>query len=58
MITDWIRAHITEVAGLTASLPRITESGMAVVGVLASLLLTPVVILLRDLSRVLSALAG
>ena len=60
LITGWIRAHITDLAGLTASLPRISEGGMAVVGVLASLLLTPVVMfyLLRDWDRVLSALAG
>ncbi len=60
MITGWMRDHIADLAGLTASLPRITQGGMALVGVVTGLLLTPVVMfyLLRDWNRVLTALAG
>lgn len=60
LITGWIRDHIADLAGLTASLPRITQGGMALVGVVTGLLLTPVVMfyLLRDWDRVLTALAG
>lgn len=60
LITGWMRDHIADLAGLTASLPRITQGGMALVGVVTGLLLTPVVMfyLLRDWNRVLTALAG
>jgi predicted PurR-regulated permease PerM len=60
LITGWMRAHLTDLTGLTASLPRITEGGMALVGVVTGLLLTPVVTfyLLRDWDRVLTGLGG
>jgi predicted PurR-regulated permease PerM len=60
LISGWIRDHVADLAGLTAGLPRLTQGGMAVVGMLASLLLTPVVTfyLLRDWDRLLAALAG
>lgn len=56
LIIGWMRDHM---AGLTAGLPRITQGGMALVGEVLSLLLTPVVMfyLLRDWDRVLTTLA-
>ncbi|MGQ9860467.1 MAG: AI-2E family transporter [Thiobacillaceae bacterium] len=60
LIIAWMRDHIADVAGLTKGLPRITQGGMALVGVVSSLLLTPVVMfyLLRDWDRVLITLAS
>ncbi len=60
LIIGWIRDHVADLAGLSASLPRITQGGMALLGVLTSLMLTPVVMfyLLRDWDRVLTAVAG
>lgn len=60
LIIGWLKAHSTDLAGLTSGLPRITQGGMAVLGVVTGLLLTPVVMfyLLRDWDRVLRALAG
>lgn len=59
LIIGWMRDHMADLAGLTAGLPRITQGGMALVGVVSSLLLTPVVMfyLLRDWDRVLTTLA-
>lgn len=60
LITGWIRDHIADLAGLAAGLPRITEGGMALVGVVTGLMLTPVVMfyLLRDWDHILTAIAG
>lgn len=60
LIIGWMKGHLADLAGLTAGLPRITQGGMALVGVVSSLLLTPVVMfyLLRDWDRVLTTLAG
>lgn len=59
LITGWLWDHVSDLAGLGAGLPRITQGGMAVLSVLTGLLLTPVVMfyLLRDWDRVLTALA-
>lgn len=60
LIIGWMKGHLADLAGLSSSLPRITQGGMALVGVVSSLLLTPVVMfyLLRDWDRVLNTLAG
>lgn len=59
-IVGWLKAHLSDLAGLTSTLPRLTEGGMAVVGVFVGLLLTPVVTfyLLRDWDRIMTALAA
>lgn len=60
LIADWLRDHVTDLAGLGASLPRLTDHGSALVGFLAGMLLVPVVMfyLLCDWDRILTHLAG
>lgn len=58
-LTAWLRTHLTELSGLATTLPRLTAGGMALLGFVTGLLLTPVVMfyLLRDWDRILAALA-
>lgn len=58
-LTAWLRAHLTELSGLSTTLPRLTQGGMALLGFVTGLLLTPVVMfyLLRDWDHILAALA-
>jgi predicted PurR-regulated permease PerM len=55
----WARAHVSELSGLTAYLPNLKDSGLAVLGFVANLLLVPVVTfyLMRDWDRVMANLA-
>lgn len=58
-ILAWLRAHVSELSRLTPYLPRLADSGLALVGFLANLLLVPVVLfyLLRDWDRTMAHLA-
>lgn len=55
----WLKAHVSELSQVTQYLPRIADSGLALVGFLGNLLLVPVVLfyLLRDWDRVMAHLA-
>lgn len=56
----WLREHMRDLGGLSASVPQLAGRGFALVGFLAGLLLVPVVMfyLLRDWDRILTHLAG
>lgn len=56
----WLREHLKDLGGLSASVPQLADRGFALVGFLAGLLLVPVVMfyLLRDWDRILTQLAG
>lgn len=56
----WARDHAQALSGLTAYLPNIRDSGMALLGFLANLLLVPVVTfyLMRDWDRLMTTLSG
>ncbi|MEW5771626.1 MAG: AI-2E family transporter [Pseudomonadota bacterium] len=58
-ILAWLRAHVSELSRLTPYLPKLADSGLAVLGFLANLLLVPVVLfyLLRDWDRAVAHLA-
>ncbi len=58
-ILAWMRAHVSELSRLTAYLPRLADSGLALLGFVANLLLVPVVLfyLLRDWDRVMTHLS-
>lgn len=56
----WAQAHSSELSKLTAYLPNLKDSGLALLGFIANLLLVPVVTfyLMRDWDRVVANLAG
>lgn len=56
----WLKDHIAQFSQLTRYLPRLTDSGLALLALLANLLLIPVVTfyLLRDWHTVIGHLAG
>lgn len=56
----WLKEHVSELSQLTHYLPKIADSGLAMLGFLANLLLVPVVLfyLLRDWDRTMAHLAG
>ena len=58
-ILAWLRGHVSELTRLTPYLPRLADSGLALLGFLANLLLVPVVLfyLLRDWDRIMAHLA-
>ena len=49
-VLAWLKEHVAELSQLTRYLPRLTDSGLAILGFIANLLLVPVVLfyLLRD----------
>jgi predicted PurR-regulated permease PerM len=55
----WLKQHVSELSQLTRYLPRLTDSGLAILGFIANLLLVPVVLfyLLRDWDRIVTHLA-
>lgn len=55
----WLKTHVSELSRFTHYLPKIADSGLAVIGFLANLLLVPVVLfyLLRDWDRIMLHLA-
>lgn len=55
----WLKAHVSELSQFTHYLPRIADSGLAVLGFIANLLLVPVVLfyLLRDWDKTMAHLA-
>jgi predicted PurR-regulated permease PerM len=55
----WFKGHVGELTKLTAYLPAVGNQGLALLGVLANLLLIPVVTfyLLRDWDRMMAAIA-
>jgi predicted PurR-regulated permease PerM len=59
-IVDWLKSHASELSQLTRYLPKITDGGLALLGLLTNLLLIPVVLfyLLRDWHPILAHLAG
>jgi predicted PurR-regulated permease PerM len=58
-LASWLKAHVGELTRLTAVLPAVGNRGLALLGMLANLLLVPVVTfyLLRDWDRLTAALA-
>jgi predicted PurR-regulated permease PerM len=58
-ILAWVRSHVSELTQLTRYLPKLADSGLALLGFLANLLLVPVVLfyLLRDWDRAVAHLA-
>jgi predicted PurR-regulated permease PerM len=58
-IIAWLKGHISELGKLTAYLPEVGNQGLALLGLLANLVLIPVVTfyLLRDWDRMMAALA-
>ncbi len=58
-ILAWLKGHTSELSQLTRYLPKIADSGLAVMGFLGNLLLVPVVLfyLLRDWDRGMAHLA-
>jgi predicted PurR-regulated permease PerM len=58
-LVAWLKAHIGELTKLTAYLPAVGNQGLALLGILANLLLIPVVTfyLLRDWDRMTAAIA-
>jgi len=56
----WLKSHTSELSQLTRYLPKLTDSGLALLGFFANLLLIPVVLfyLLRDWHGVIQHLAG
>ncbi len=59
-ILAWLKGHVSELSQLSRYLPRVTDSGLALLGFFTNLLLTPVVTfyLLRDWPRVVAHLDG
>lgn len=59
-ILAWVRSHVSELTQLTRYLPKLADSGLALLGILANLLLVPVVLfyLLRDWDRTMDHLAS
>lgn len=55
----WLKGHVAELSQVTQYLPRIADSGLALLGFLGNMLLVPVVLfyLLRDWDRILAHLA-
>lgn len=55
----WLKTHVSELSQLTRYLPKLTDSGLALLGLFANLLLIPVVTfyLLRDWHGVVAHLA-
>lgn len=58
-ILAWVRGHVSELSRLTPYLPKLADSGLAILGFLANLLLVPVVLfyLLRDWDHTMAHLA-
>jgi predicted PurR-regulated permease PerM len=58
-ILAWLKAHVSELSQITHYLPKIADSGLAIIGFLVNLLLVPVVLfyLLRDWDRGMAHLA-
>jgi predicted PurR-regulated permease PerM len=58
-ILAWLRGHVSELTRLTPYLPKLADSGLALLGFLANLLLVPVVLfyLLRDWDHAMAHLA-
>jgi predicted PurR-regulated permease PerM len=58
-ILAWLRSHVSELGRLTPYLPKLADSGLAIVGFLTNLLLVPVVLfyLLRDWDSTMAHLA-
>jgi len=56
----WLKGHVSELSQFTRYLPRLADSGLAILGFLANLLLVPVVLfyLLRDWDKTVAHLAG
>jgi len=59
-ILAWLKGHVSELSQLTRYLPKLADSGLAVIGFLGNLLLVPVVLfyLLRDWDRGVAHIAG
>ncbi len=59
-ILAWLKSHTAELSQLTRYLPKLKDSGLALLGFLANLLLIPVVLfyLLRDWHGVIKHLVG
>ena len=59
-VMAWLKGHVSELSKLTHYLPRIADSGLAVIGFLGNLLLVPVVLfyLLRDWDKGIAHIAG
>lgn len=59
-ILAWLKSHVSELSQLTRYLPKLKDSGLALLGFLANLLLIPVVLfyLLRDWHGVVNHLLG
>ena len=59
-VLGWAREHVSELSQLTHYLPKLADSGLALLGLFANLLLIPVVTfyLLRDWDRILIHLSG
>lgn len=59
LILTWLKTHVAELSQLTRYLPRLTDSGLAIVGFIVNLLLVPVVLfyLLRDWDHIMRSLA-
>lgn len=59
-ILTWLKGHVSELSQLTRYLPKLADSGLAVIGFLGNLLLVPVVLfyLLRDWDRGMVHIAG
>jgi predicted PurR-regulated permease PerM len=58
-IMTWLKGHVSELTKLTSYLPAVGNKGLALLGILANLLLIPVVTfyLLRDWDRMMAAIA-
>ncbi|MDD5389435.1 MAG: AI-2E family transporter [Gallionellaceae bacterium] len=59
-ILAWLKGHVSELSQLTRYLPKLKDSGLALLGFVANLLLIPVVLfyLLRDWHGVIKHLVG
>jgi predicted PurR-regulated permease PerM len=59
LVLAWVKEHIAELSQLTRYLPHLTDGGLALLGLIANLLLVPVVLfyLLRDWDRIITHLA-
>ncbi len=59
-VIAWLKENISELSQLTGYLPKLTNSGLALLGFIANLLLVPVVLfyLLRDWNQVKAHLAA
>lgn len=58
-IMAWLKEHVAELSQLTRYLPKLTDGGLALLGVIANLLLIPVLLfyMLRDWDRTTAHLA-